>query len=91
METLTLGRYDTIFNAFFPFGFGLSRLLFFGWASAKVKAEYKTALIVTGLVAFSSQPTIIGRSVKVGGMPTHLVSDHVPTEKAFNSAYRYVD
>jgi hypothetical protein len=48
METLTIGQYDLIFNAF-SFGFAT---LFFWLSIGQVKPEYKTALVVTGLVTF---------------------------------------
>ena len=92
METLTLGQYDLIFNAF-SFGFATlaAATLFFWLSIGQVKPEYKTALVVTGLVTFIAAYHYyrIGQSWS----DAYALVDgvHVATEKAFNSAYRYVD
>jgi bacteriorhodopsin len=92
METLSLGQYDLIFNAF-SFGFATlaAATLFFWLSIGQVKPQYKTALVVTGLVTFIAAYHYyrIGQSwneayVMVDGA-------YVTGEKAFNSAYRYVD
>ena len=92
METLSIGQYDLIFNAF-SFGFATlaAATLFFWLGVGQVKAEYKTALIVTGLVTFIAayHYWAIGQSWRDAYALVEGV--HVPTEKAFNSAYRYVD
>ncbi|MFT5868917.1 MAG: bacteriorhodopsin [Paracoccaceae bacterium] len=92
METLSLGQYDLIFNAF-SFGFATlaAATLFFWLSIGQVKPQYKTALVVTGLVTFIAAYHYyrIGQSWN----EAYVLVDgaYVASEKAFNSAYRYVD
>ncbi len=53
METLSIGQYDLIYNAF-SFGFATlaAATLFFWLGIGQVKPQFKTALVVTGLVTF---------------------------------------
>jgi bacteriorhodopsin len=92
METLTLGQYDLIFNAF-SFGFATlaAATLFFWLSIGQVKPEFKTALVVTGLVTFIAayHYWAIGQSWR--GAYEIVDGVYVATEKTFNSAYRYVD
>jgi bacteriorhodopsin len=92
METLSIGQYDLIYNAF-SFGFAtLAAATFFFWLGiGQVKPQYKTALVVTGLVTFIAAYHYfrIGQSWS----DAYVLSEgvYIPTEKVFNSAYRYVD
>jgi bacteriorhodopsin len=92
METLSLGQYDLIFNAF-SFGFATlaAATLFFWLGIGQVKQEYKLALIVTGLVTFIAAYHYFRIGQSWVDAYTLVDGVHVPTEKAFNSAYRYVD
>jgi bacteriorhodopsin len=92
METLTLGQYDLIFNAF-SFGFATlaAATLFFWLGIGQVKQEYKLALIVTGLVTFIAAYHYFRIGQSWVDAYTLVDGVHVPTEKVFNSAYRYVD
>jgi bacteriorhodopsin len=92
METLSLGQYDLIYNAF-SFGFATlaAATLFFWLSIGQVKPQYKTALVVTGLVTFIAAYHYyrIGQSWNEA---YDLVDGvYVTSETAFNSAYRYVD
>ena len=92
METLSLGQYSLIFNAF-SFGFATlaAATLFFWLSIGQVKPQYKTALVVTGLVTFIAAYHYfrIGQSWN----DAYVLVDgaYVASEKVFNSAYRYVD
>jgi bacteriorhodopsin len=92
METLSIGQYDLIYNAF-SFGFATlaAATLFFWLGIGQVKPEYKTALVVTGLVTFIAAYHYfrIGQSWN----DAYVLSDgaYIASEKTFNSAYRYVD
>lgn len=92
METLSIGQYDLIYNSF-SFGFATlaAATLFFWLGIGQVKPQYKTALVVTGLVTFIAAYHYfrIGQSWN----EAYVLTDgaYVASEKAFNSAYRYVD
>ena len=92
METLSIGQYSLIFNAF-SFGFATlaAATLFFWLSIGQVKPQYKTALVVTGLVTFIAAYHYfrIGQSWN----DAYVLVDgaYVASEKVFNSAYRYVD
>jgi len=92
METLSLGQYDLIYNAF-SFGFATlaAATVFFWLGIGQVKPQYKTALVVTGLVTFIAAYHYfrIGQSWN----EAYVLADgaYVASEKTFNSAYRYVD
>ena len=92
METLSIGQYDLIYNAF-SFGFATlaAATFFFCLSIGQVKPQYKTALVVTGLVTFIAAYHYfrIGQSWN----EAYVLADgaYVASEKTFNSAYRYVD
>ena len=92
METLTLGQYDLIFNAF-SFGFATlaAATLFFWLSIGQVKSQYKTALVVTGLVTFIAAYHYYRIGQSWNDAYALVDGGYVATEKAFNSAYRYVD
>lgn len=92
MEILSLGQYDLIYNAF-SFGFATlaAATLFFWLGIGQVKPEYKTALVITGLVTFIAAYHYFRIGQSWVDAYTLVDGAHVPTEKAFNSAYRYVD
>jgi bacteriorhodopsin len=92
METLTIGQYDLIFNAF-SFGFATlaAATLFFWLSIGQVKPEYKTALVVTGLVTFIAAYHYYRIGQSWSEAYTIVDGAYVATEKIFNSAYRYVD
>jgi bacteriorhodopsin len=92
METLTLGQFDLIYNAF-SFGFATlaAATLFFWLGISQVKPEYKTALVVTGLVTFIAAYHYYRIGQSWSDAYALVDGAYVVTEKAFNSAYRYVD
>jgi bacteriorhodopsin len=92
MENLSIGQYDLIYNAF-SFGFATlaAATLFFWLGIGQVKPQYKTALVITGLVTFIAAYHYYRIGQSWSDAYTLVDGVHVPTEKAFNSAYRYVD
>jgi len=92
MEILTVGQYDLIYNAF-SFGFATlaAATLFFWLGIGQVKPQYKTALVITGLVTFIAAYHYFRIGQSWSDAYTLVDGAHVPTEKVFNSAYRYVD
>ncbi|MBS1302610.1 bacteriorhodopsin [Loktanella sp. SALINAS62] len=92
METLSIGQYDLIYNAF-SFGFATlaAATLFFWLGIGQVKQQYKTAMVVTGLVTFIAAYHYfrIGQSWS----EAYVLAEgaYNATDKGFNSAYRYVD
>ncbi len=92
MEALSFGQYELIYNAFsFAIATMFAATIFFWLNLGQVAREYKTALIITGLVTFiagyhyfrifdswESAFTVVDGSVELTGV-------------AFNQAYRYVD
>ena len=92
METLTLGQYDLIYNAF-SFGFATlaAATLFFWLGVGRVKEQYKTALVITGLVTFIAAYHYWRIGQSWSDAYTLVEGVHVPTEMVFNAAYRYVD
>lgn len=92
MENLSIGQYDLIYNAF-SFGFATlaAATLFFWLGIGQVKAQYKTALVVTGLVTFIAAYHYWRIGQSWSDAYTLVEGVHVPTEMVFNSAYRYVD
>lgn len=88
----TIGQYDLVYNAF---SFGIATFaaatLFFWFGLARVSQEYRTAIVITGLVTFiafyhyfrifeswESAYSVANGTVELTGV-------------AFNEAYRYVD
>jgi bacteriorhodopsin len=92
METLSIGQYDLIYNAF-SFGFATlaAATLFFWLGIGQVKPQYKTALVVTGLVTFIAAYHYWRIGQSWSDAYTLVDGVHVPTEMVFNAAYRYVD
>jgi bacteriorhodopsin len=92
METLTIGQYDLIYNAF-SFGFATlaAATLFFWLGIGQVKPQYKTALVVTGLVTFIAAYHYFRIGQSWNEAYDLVDGTYVASEKAFNSAYRYVD
>jgi bacteriorhodopsin len=92
MENLSIGQYDLIYNAF-SFGFATlaAATLFFWLGVGQVKAQYKTALVVTGLVTFIAAYHYWRIGMSWSDAYALVDGVHVPTEMVFNSAYRYVD
>jgi len=92
MENLSIGQYDLIYNAF-SFGFATlaAATLFFWLGISQVKPQYKTALVVTGLVTFIAAYHYWRIGQSWSDAYTLVDGVHVPTEMAFNAAYRYVD
>jgi len=92
MENLSIGQYDLIYNAF-SFGFAAlaAATLFFWLGVGQVKTQYKTALVVTGLVTFIAAYHYWRIGQSWSDAYTLVEGVHVPTEMVFNSAYRYVD
>ncbi len=92
METISLGQYDLIYNAFsFTFAAMAAATLFFWFGRSQVSDAYKTAMTVTGLVtAIAAYHYFkIGESWAAA----HVIADGTVTASgvAFNAAYRYVD
>jgi len=92
METLSIGQYDLIYNAF-SFGFATlaAATLFFWLGIGQVKPQYKTAIVVTGLVTFIAAYHYFRIGQSWNDAYTLVDGTYVATEKVFNSAYRYVD
>ena len=92
MENLSIGQYDLIYNAF-SFGFATlaAATLFFWLSISQVKPQYKTALVVTGLVTFIAAYHYWRIGQSWSDAYTLVDGVHVPTEMVFNAAYRYVD
>jgi bacteriorhodopsin len=92
METLSIGQYDLIYNAF-SFGFATlaAATLFFWLGIGQVKPQYKTALVVTGLVTFIAAYHYFRIGQSWSDAYKLVDGTYVPTEKVFNAAYRYVD
>jgi bacteriorhodopsin len=92
METLSIGQYYLIYNAFsFCFATLAAATLFFWLGIGQVKPQYKTALTVTGLVTFIAAYHYWRIGQSWSDAYTLVEGVHVPTEIVFNSAYRYVD
>jgi bacteriorhodopsin len=92
METLSIGQYDLIYNAF-SFGFATlaAATLFFWLSIGQVKPQFKTAIVVTGLVTFIAAYHYFRIGQSWSDAYTLVDGAHVTTGKVFNSAYRYVD
>lgn len=92
METISLGQYDLIYNAFsFAFATLAAATIFFWFGRSQVAPQYKTAMTITGLVTFIAayhyfrifQSWEAAYDVANGAI--------VATGYPFNQAYRYVD
>ena len=92
MEDVTLGQYNLIYNGF-SFGFATlaAATIFFWLGRSQVKAEYKTALTITGLVTFIAAYHYF-RIFESWGHAYEFVDGTLQaTGVPFNDAYRYVD
>ena len=92
VDTLTLGQYQLIANAFsFTIATMGAATLFFWLGRSQVTAPYKTALTITGLVTFIAAYHYV--RIAESWSEAYAVVDGavVATGVAFNDAYRYVD
>ena len=92
METLTVGQYQLIANAFsFTIATMGAATLFFWLGRSQVASPYKTALTITGLVTFIAAYHYLRISQSWSEAYTIVDGVVVATDVAFNDAYRYVD
>ena len=92
METISIGQYDLIYNAFsFTFAAMMAATLFFWFGRSQVSDAYKTAMTVTGLVTFIAAYHYL--RISQSWVEAHTVANGVVSASpiAFNDAYRYVD
>ena len=92
METISIGQYDLIYNAFsFTFAAMMAATLFFWFGRSQVSDAYKTALTVTGLVTFIAAYHYL--RISQSWAEAYTVTNGVVTASGigFNDAYRYVD
>ena len=92
METITIGQYDLIYNAFsFTFAAMMAATLFFWFGRSQVSDAYKTAMTVTGLVTFIAAYHYL--RISQSWTEAYTVANGVVTVSpvGFNDAYRYVD
>jgi bacteriorhodopsin len=89
---LTFGQYELIYNAF-SFGTAafLASTLFFWLNLQQVTKQYKTALIITGLVTFIAGYHYLRIFASWGQAYTAVNGVVTATGVPFNVAYRYVD
>lgn len=92
MYELTFGQYELIYNAF-SFGTAtfLAATLFFWLGLSQVSREYRTALIITGLVTFIAGYHYLRIFDSFGNAYSAVDGVVSATGVAFNVAYRYVD
>lgn len=92
METLTVGQYELIANAF---SFGIATFaaatLFFWFGRSQVAPAYRTAMTITGLVTFIAFYHYFRIYESWGEAYTVVDGTVTATGVAFNQAYRYVD
>ena len=92
METISLGQFDLIYNAFsFAFAAMMAATLFFWFGRSQVADAYKTAMTVTGLVTFIAAYHYLRISISWSEAYTVLNGTVTPSGVDFNHAYRYVD
>jgi len=92
METITIGQYDLIYNAFsFTFATMAAATLFFWFGRSQVADAYKTAMTVTGLVTAIAAYHYFRISESWADAFVLSNGTVVASEIAFNDAYRYVD
>lgn len=92
METMSLGQYDLIYNAFsFALAAMMAATLFFWFGRSQVADAYKTAMTVTGLVTFIAAYHYFRNSQSWAD--AYIMSNGTVTASGvgFNDAYRYVD
>ena len=89
---LTFGQYELVYNAF---SFGLATFfaatIFFWLGLSQVSQQYKTAVIVTGLVTFIAGYHYFRIFESWGDAYTAVNGVVTATGVTFNVAYRYVD
>lgn len=92
METISIGQYDLIYNAFsFAFAAMMAATLFFWFGRSQVADAYKTAMTVTGLVTFIAAYHYFRISESWVDAYTVLNGTVTASGIGFNDAYRYVD
>ena len=92
MDTISIGQYDLIYNAFsFTFAAMMAATLFFWFGRSQVSDAYKTAMTVTGLVTFIAAYHYLRISESWAEAYTVTNGTIVASGIAFNDAYRYVD
>lgn len=92
METISVGQYDLIYNAFsFAFATLAAATIFFWLGRSQVAPQYKTAMTITGLVTFIAAYHYF--RIFESWEAAYNVADGTITATgyAFNQAYRYVD
>lgn len=89
---LSFGQYELIYNAF-SFGTAafLASTIFFWLSLPQVSKQYKTALIITGLVTFIAGYHYLRIFASWGEAYTAVNGVVTATGVPFNVAYRYVD
>jgi bacteriorhodopsin len=89
---LSFGQYELIYNAF-SFGTAafLASTIFFWLSLPQVSKQYKTALIITGLVTFIAGYHYLRIFTSWGEAYTAVNGVVTATGVPFNVAYRYVD
>jgi bacteriorhodopsin len=89
---LSFGQYELIYNAF-SFGTAtfLAATIFFWLSLPQVSKQYKTALIITGLVTFIAGYHYLRIFASWGEAYTAVNGVVTATGVPFNVAYRYVD
>jgi bacteriorhodopsin len=92
METISIGQYDLIYNAFsFAFAAMMAATLFFWFGRSQVSNAYKTALTITGLVTFIAAYHYFRISQSWDDAYTVMNGTVTASGVGFNDAYRYVD
>jgi bacteriorhodopsin len=92
METMSLGQYDLIYNAFsFALAAMMAATLFFWFGRSQVADAYKTAMTVTGLVTFIAAYHYF--RISQSWADAYIMTNGTVTASGvgFNDAYRYVD
>ncbi|MBV6631932.1 MAG: bacteriorhodopsin [Alphaproteobacteria bacterium] len=92
MESISVGQYDLIYNAFsFTFATMAAATLFFWFGRSQVAPAYKTAMTITGLVTFIAAYHYL-RIFQSWEAAFEVNNGTIEaTGYAFNAAYRYVD
>lgn len=92
METMSIGQYDLIYNAFsFALAAMMAATLFFWFGRSQVADAYKTAMTVTGLVTFIAAYHYFRISQSWSDAYTVINGTVTASGHGFNDAYRYVD
>lgn len=92
METMSIGQYDLIYNAFsFALAAMMAATLFFWFGRSQVADAYKTAMTVTGLVTFIASYHYFRISQSWVDAYTVINGTVTASGVGFKDAYRYVD